>query len=329
MADINSAFNEDPRLNGRSGFGRSVIEYIEAMAGRREAALGVPTNWPKRQVEALERLAYSLPQFDEIRDRRWAILFDVNSGFAEVRRLKLVWETGNVPSDAIGVTAGKFEKPSPMQSKILGTLGDSLHPAPPPDQTLDDLAMAGVRDLVTELGNLAGRERSNAVGLAKELKMVTAQLEQNRVDRAALQDITTERDSAMAQIAEKDKLIAELREMVQQEPEKPPRRRMIEHAIYRAKSGGLEVAKPGGGFVSAVSLAAARSLRDEMRADDQGTSTEASEEKALKAALDAKEAEVGHELSEDEIGAVRDEVADSNLVSELSASSAPAAGGGD
>lgn len=312
MSDISSTQLEDPRLNGRPGFAASLAGCISDLAARRDAALGASFSGHRRSnVEALERLADHIPALDEIRDRRIAILADVNAAFADLRREEFRRDKGGLDGDEVGVAGMKFEKPTPLQNVVLTKLAEfGLDTAPTPDQTITDLAAAGVRDLLATVGSKTTSERQRTGGLVKEVDRLTAEREQARVDANEVQDLRAERDGLRAELAEALATIEEQRVMLAKEPKKP-RRSMIEPNIYRSESGGLEVAEAMGKgrtkFHVVQSLGEARLLREELRGDDPEPS-----EEDLDAALDAKEAKLGHELSEAEIDAVREELGNSN-----------------
>jgi hypothetical protein len=323
MGDINSTYLEDPRLNGHEGFGASLADFIGDMAARRDAALGSSFSGVRRSnVEALERLADHIPAVDEIRDRRIAILGDVNAAFADIRRERLRRERGSVDADEVGVKGRVFEEPTPLQRYILQTLAPyGLDSAPSPDQTLTDLAAAGVRDLLAAAGKRTTVERDRTGGLVKEVERLAAELERVNVDARELKDLRTVNKCLRDVLLVERERIEELRGMVAVEP-KRPRRKMIEPNIYRTSGGGLEVAEATGKgktkFHVVASLGEARILRDELR-ERSGVPDAPYPDEALEAALDAKEQELGRDLTDEEIAAVGESLTNSTAAESTAA----------
>lgn len=244
---------------------------------------------------------YLAGECDDVFDQRMVVLALVSREVASIERE----EGKDVPRPMGGVVF----RPTKGQIAIIGTLGDELHaPPPPPDHTLSEMAAAAVRDLIVMLHGQRADLGKKAKDLDRELAKAQARIDQGRADQEEMERLRSENAELREEKAEQAATIEEL--TIYLGDRKPPRRKKLQEGIYRTDSGKFQARVPDekkGGTKWSDPVDTLDEARELRAAAGGAEPTEAD----LEAALDAREAEVGRELTDEEIDAVRDELANS------------------
>lgn len=252
--------------------------------------------------------AYLEGECDDVFDQRMVALAEISREAAAIDR-----EAGKeVPSSSLGRVV--FH-PTSSQVQIAGSLGDAEHsPPPPPDHTLEEMVAAGIRDLIGKLRGQRAGLREESQRFDRERTELQRRLDAAQVDQQAAADLRATVAEQAEEIAELTATNEEL--VIYLGDRKPPRREKIQEGIYKTDSGkfqsrvrdeengGTKWSKP------VDSLDEARELRATVDADEEPSEAD------LEAALDAKEAELGRELGEADVEAVRRELAKSTATGE-------------
>jgi hypothetical protein len=195
------------------------------------------------------------------------------------------------------------------QRHILAVAGDVAHPAPSMAQLLEEIVAAGAVDLAAAIRVSRQRLREKAVAAEDATAAARSEAEGLRVDQEEVAGLRAEVEAQQTDIAERDSVIQEFQIHLGQRD--VPRRVRVETGIYRLSGGGFDVNKPksagGPGFERAASLDEARRLRAEFTGQDpigEAASTQTGGDGDVDDALDAREAELGRELTDEEIDAV-------------------------